>query len=253
MTEKNKKIKVLLATPTMDGKLEAFYVDSLLQTLPLAASKGYEVQHLFVGYDAMLPRARNDLMKVAIEGKFDNIIFIDADMMWNPDWVIELIENKLDFVGGTARKKSDATIDYAIKVEGDIENPTYFDEDKTLLEVAVVGTGFLKLSRKAMEAIDKVSKPYTNGKDSARKNKMYFEYSIDEQGELLGEDSTLCKKWKDTGGKCYLHTKMTCGHVGSKLFLGDFPSFYKAVLEARKKEKENPKEKANGQEEATTN
>ena len=72
------KTKVLIATPTMDGKLEAYYVDSLLNTLVLGAAKGYDIKHLFVGYDSLLPRARNDLVKAAIDSDMDCTV-------WEPD------------------------------------------------------------------------------------------------------------------------------------------------------------------------
>jgi glycosyltransferase involved in cell wall biosynthesis len=245
-SKEKSKTKVLIATPTMDGRLEAYYVDSLVRTLALGSVKGYDIAHLFVGYDSMLPRARNDLVKAGLEGKFDEVVFIDADMLWNPEWVIELLESGLDFVGGTARKKSDDNIDYAIKIKGDLLNPTYAKDHPEIMEVETVGTGFLKVSKKVLEKIGKSSKDYYNGPSKERANKMYFEYTIDENGDLLGEDATLCKKWRDEGGKCYLHTKMTCGHVGTKVFFGDFGAFYKDYVDAYRQSLKEQKEKPKG-------
>tara|TARA_R110000796_G_scaffold112702_1_gene224342 strand:- start:16180 stop:16941 length:762 start_codon:yes stop_codon:yes gene_type:complete len=241
--KKAKKLlsKVLIATPTMDGKLEAYYVDSLLNTLVLGAAKGYDIKHLFVGYDSLLPRARNDLVKAAIDNDFDELLFIDADMVWNPEWVIQLLETGLDYVGGTARKKNDDTYDFAMKITPDLLNQKFLKDQKDILEVQVVGTGFLKLSKNVLKKIGEISQDYTNGPEKARANKMYFETSINDKGELIGEDATLCDKWREVGGTCYLHTKMTCGHIGPKMFTGDFKTFHKEFVNNHKKQLQNKK------------
>tara|TARA_R110001592_G_scaffold3092_6_gene17289 strand:+ start:117 stop:872 length:756 start_codon:yes stop_codon:yes gene_type:complete len=240
------KTKVLIATPTMDGKLEAYYVDSLLNTLVLGAAKGYDIKHLFVGYDSLLPRARNDLVKAAVESDMDELLFIDADMVWNPEWVIQLLETGLDYVGGTARKKSDDNIDFAMKITPDPLDQRFLEDQKDILEVQVVGTGFLKLSKNVLKKIGEISKDYTNGPDKERANKMYFETSINSKGELIGEDATLCDKWREVGGTCYLHTKMTCGHIGPKVFFGDFKSFHKEFMDQHKKKSKKEDKKPDG-------
>lgn len=58
-----KKLKVLIGTPSYDGKLDIYYVDSLLNTLAQSEQHGVEVYPLFMCYDSLVQRARNDLFK----------------------------------------------------------------------------------------------------------------------------------------------------------------------------------------------
>lgn len=99
--------KILVGTPAHDGRVEVYYVNSLIQTIEYMKSKMYEVQPIFMSYDSLVQRARNDLIKIAIEGDFDYLFFIDSDMTWEPQWMEELINAPVDVISGTARKKSD--------------------------------------------------------------------------------------------------------------------------------------------------
>ena len=72
--------KILVGTPAHDGRVEVYYVNSLIQTIEYMKSKMYEVMPIFMSYDSLVQRARNDLIKIAIEGDFDYLFFIDSDM-----------------------------------------------------------------------------------------------------------------------------------------------------------------------------
>jgi hypothetical protein len=78
------KKKVLIATPSYDGKLDVYYIDSLLNTLSLAEKNNVEVFPLFICYDSLIQRARNDLFKLAYSNDIDVLFFIDGDVGWNP-------------------------------------------------------------------------------------------------------------------------------------------------------------------------
>ena len=214
----NKKLRVLIGTPSYDGKLDIYYVDSLLNTLAQSGQENVEVYPLFMCYDSLIQRARNDIFKSAYDSKVDMLIFIDADVGWNPKDFFKLVKSKHDLIGGSYRKKNDSEELYVIKAL-DEKDPTLdltIDKDG-LMEVAGLGCGFMKVSRKAIVDIWNNSKQYNSEKGDTR---MVFEV-VCEDNDLISEDIYLCKKWKSLGNKVYLDTSITCPHTGTKTFFGN--------------------------------
>jgi len=204
--------KVLIATPSHDGKLEASYVNSLLQSIKLCNQLEIELIPLWMCYDSLVQRCRNDLIAIAIEHKFDDILWIDSDIEWNPEWIIKLLQSNKDVIGGTYRKKTDEQEIYLVKTDN-----KKIDKEG-LLEVDGLGFGFLKMSKKAFTTLWKKSKSYeTDG----IKSKMIFNIDI-EKGKFIGEDIVVCNKLKKLGFIIYLDPSMTCNHIGAKKYVGNF-------------------------------
>jgi hypothetical protein len=207
--------RVLIATPVgADAAVKIWYSDALIQSMRLAPSFGVE---LFPVYkeDVLIQRARNDLIAIAIEAQVDDLVWIDSDVCWQPGWIFKLLSYPVDVVGGTYPKKK-MPLDWPVKVIGD-KIPV--DPDTKLLEVDGLGTGFLRMSRKALQAVwDAEQKEYDGIKGKA---KWVCEVVV-ENGEIVGEDIVLCHKLQAAGFKIYLDPSMCCGHVGMHMFTGDF-------------------------------
>lgn len=211
--------KVLIATPAYDGRLDVWYTNSLLNTIRLAQSNNIFIQPVFMSYDALIQRARNDLFKIAIEGGYDDMIFIDSDMEWNPEWIMELIGRKEDVVGGTARKKTDDAEIYVAKTRDLTVHPN------GLIKCDGLGTGFVKLSNRAFTALWYASPEYQNDGKTCR---MVCDVQI-VNGQLYSEDIILFKKLNDLGFDCWLDPKMTCAHIGTKKFYGNMVAFIERI------------------------
>jgi len=207
--------KVLIGTPSYDGKVDVWFANSLVNTIRLTPPDTVIVP-VYMAYDALVQRARNDLVKLALEEEFDDLIFIDADQEWNPEWINTLLNHDADVVGGTVVKKSDTP---AFNVKALAEGLT--TGENGLMEVECVGTGFLRLSRKALQDVWDISEEYTN---EGKTNRMVFDIKI-MNGELVSEDNVFCRKWHGLGGKVYIDPTMTCNHIGNKKYMGNFLAF----------------------------
>jgi hypothetical protein len=211
--------KVLIGTPSYDGKVDVWFANSLVNTIRLTPPDTVIVP-VYMAYDALVQRARNDLVKLALEEEFDDLIFIDADQEWNPEWINTLLNHDADVVGGTVVKKSDIP---AFNVKALAEGLT--TGENGLMEVECVGTGFLKLSRKALQDVWDISEEYTN---EGKTNRMVFDIKI-MNGELVSEDNVFCRKWHGLGGKVYIDPTMTCNHIGNKKYMGNFLEYLKYI------------------------
>ena len=205
-------MKVLIGTPAYDGKLPAQYVDSLIGSISLLTQSEIEVHHLFLCNDALIQRARNEIFKVAKEGAYDYLFFIDADIIWDPKDIIKLIETGKDIVGGTYRLKTDMQEIYAFKMLDNVL-PT-----ASIIEVDSFAIGFTCISKKAIDIIWNNSTEYKDALGNI--NRMVFNSGV-HKGEFASEDIMLCKTFQKLNGQVFLDTSITVSHIGNKIFSGD--------------------------------
>lgn len=217
--------RVMIATPCREGHTSVWYNCSLNETLKLSNKLGVEIYPVYEPYDALIQRARNFLIALALESGVDDVIFIDADQEWNPQWIFDLLNYPVDVVGAAVPKKSESE-EYNVRCNS---LPIPVDIDTGLLIVDGLGTGLIRFSRKALLSLWDSSEEYgSNG----RLCRMIFDVKV-RNLELISEDNIACEKLREHGFKIYLDRKMTCGHIGSKKYTGNFDAYLKA-LEAKR-------------------
>jgi glycosyltransferase involved in cell wall biosynthesis len=209
--------RVLIGTPSYDGRIDVWFANSLIATVKEAEKKGIFVHAIYTSYDSLIQRARNSLVKLALDGKYDDIFFIDSDTEWEPEWFFRLLERPEPIVGGALIKKTDKE-GYTVKL---LDKQLKFSEDGKLIQADGVGTGFLKVSRFALEKLWLASDPYTS---EGEEHRMVFDIKV-ENGDLISEDYVLCNKWQKLGYKVWLDPTITCNHIGIKKFKGDLNKF----------------------------
>lgn len=205
--------RVMIATPTYDGKVDVRYIDSLLNTLRVE-QKDYQIIPVFAPNDANVCKVRNFLMSIAVEAEVDDLFWIDADMTWDAMSFHKILADPYDFISGIARLKQDEQI-LAFKNIPKKDTP---DKDG-ILEVLATGMAFTKMSKKCYMSLYVGSRYYKVGEQSARN---VFEYSIDDE-DYTGEDITVCHKWtnKNRKNKIYVDTNVMVGHIGTKVYMVD--------------------------------
>lgn len=209
-------IKVLIATPSYDGRLDAWYTNSLINTVVLGLQNEIAFQPVFMSYDALIQRSRNDLLEIAFSNDFDHILWIDSDIEWNPEWAVKLILSDKDVIGGTYPKKS---LEEQYTVKSEIKD--FVENDEGLVSVSSLGTGFLKVSKKAFTYLWDISQPYIhNGKE----NRWVFEVKV-QDNDIISEDGLMCQKLKEGGFEIFLDISMTCNHIGTLKYQGNFKAF----------------------------
>jgi|TARA_X000001316_G_scaffold6136_1_gene1472 hypothetical protein len=211
--------KILIGTPSYDGRVDVWYTDSLVNSTKLAIENNIDLFAIYTSYDALVQRARNKLVQIALEYNFDEIIFIDSDMGWDPQWILDLANRKEDIIGGIApgRRDIESWNTYIAS-----KNLIYSD-DKKLIQVEKIGTGFLKVSKKALLDIWNISSKYLDDEDQ----KTYchaFELEV-KDNTLFSEDYVFCRKLIDLGYKLWVDPTMNCNHTGTKTFTGNFIEF----------------------------
>jgi hypothetical protein len=219
-TSSTKNFKsVLIGTPSMDGKLDAWYVNSLTDTIRVAMANNVYVKPVFLAYENVLPMAKNELFKIAYENNFDHIIFINADVSWDPLALMEIIHAKEPVIGLPCSIRSENSESYNIILE-DL-NKIVQDEKNGLVKVFQHGTEFFKIDRNVLEALwnSSISLEFRG-----RQLKLIWEYQ-NQNSIFNSEDIVLCDKIKKLGFDIWTNPKFTCTQTGSKVYTGNFQKY----------------------------
>jgi glycosyltransferase involved in cell wall biosynthesis len=198
-------LKVFVGLPVYDGKLQYQLVDCLLAEIALGMAAGVRLSVRFLPSCTNLAFGRNQLVKEFLASGDDKLIFLDADVTFEPGDLVRLAQHQVDFVGGAYRLKQD-----------DERYPVYFlNEPKEmgpngLGQVAMVPTGFLALTRKVFADFE-AAYPDRHYYIDGHKNYCYFQIPY-AHGALFTEDSYFCREWREAGGKIYLDPKLNLTH-----------------------------------------
>jgi len=239
------------------------YMRSVVSLFEFAAEQKIPIGLQTIGNESLITRARNQMVFNFMERDYlTHLMFIDADISFNPSDVFKLILHKKDLVAAaypmkgiawdrvlgakTVEQARQNSLDYVINLPPEIAESKEVKEKGTvdvklyngLLEVYDAGTGFMLISRFTIQALidnygDEVS--YTadqktrldDGTIERSTNKLHalFDTSIDlKTDRYLSEDYTFCRRWQSLGGKIWIDPTIVLTHHGSYSYQG-YPIF----------------------------
>jgi hypothetical protein len=168
--------------------------------------------------ESLISRARNTLTAKFLHNKEStHLMFIDADIGWEPWHLLVMLNRDVDVIGGLYPMKS-LPVKWCVNgFEGAEEGPD------GLQEVSKTGTGFLLIKRHVFEKLDAhpATKPFANDIGlPAELNpymKTYFDTAVREN-RYYSEDWTFCENWRDLGGKVWVDKRVLLKHTGTYVF-----------------------------------
>ena len=169
--------------------------------------------------ESLISRARNTLTAKFLHNKEStHLMFIDADIGWEPWHLLVMLNAQKDVIGGLYPMKS-LPVKWCVNgFEG-----AEVSEDGTLQEVSKTGTGFMLIKRDVFEKLNAhpATKPFINDIGlPAELNpymKTYFDTAVREN-RYYSEDWTFCENWRDIGGKVWVDKRVLLKHTGTYVF-----------------------------------
>ena len=101
-----KKCKLFVATPMYGGQCVGLYMKACLDLQAICVRYGMEVRFSFLFNESLITRARNYLVDEFLRSGFTHLLFIDSDILFNPEDVLALLGLDKDVIGGPYPKKS---------------------------------------------------------------------------------------------------------------------------------------------------
>ena len=241
-----KKGNIFVATPMYGGQCTGYYTQSMLTLGPVLNQNGYDMAYSAMFNESLIQRGRNALAHGFMQRpECTHLMFIDADIKFNPQDIIKMIEADKDIICGIYPKKE---INW-VEVEKAVKEGVPTDRLKTRTASVVVnlkdyagsvtvpvsepveifngGTGFMLIKRSTFETMKSVVSSYNNdvlfldGGISNDRITEYFACAIEPGTErLLSEDYFFCWKAREAGLKVWAAPWAQLGHFGSYLFEG---------------------------------
>jgi len=169
--------------------------------------------------ESLISRARNTLTAKFLHNKEStHLMFIDADIGWEPWHLLVMLDAQKDVIGGLYPMKS-LPVKWCVNgIPGLVEDP-----NSNHIEVTKTGTGFLLIKRDVFEKLDAhpATRPFNNDiglpVELNPYMKTYFDTAVREN-RYYSEDWTFCENWRDLGGQVFVDKRILLRHVGTYTF-----------------------------------
>lgn len=212
--------KVLLAVPTYD-KPDTSLTFSLARSREALSGAGIQSALLILEGNCHVDDARNSIVRDFLESDCTDLVFLDADVTWEPKGLVTLCEREEDIVGGV----------YPYRREGSDNMPVRLMEGGEvrdgLREVEGLPTGFMKIKRHVLEKMASVRPWYF---DKIYPTHLVFNRSEpDESHTRWGGDLDFCRRWRAMGGKIYAVEDIRLGHVAKIIVYDSLASHLRRI------------------------
>jgi hypothetical protein len=252
--ERLRERKLMVCTPMYGGNCAGMFARSVADLSALCAQYGIPLQMYFLFNESLITRARNYCCDEFMRSPSNHMMFIDSDIGFNPQDVIALMAlqvqepEKYDIIGGPYPKKciswekiktavdkgvADEDPNVLEKFVGDyVFNPkggTQQIQISEPCEVLEIGTGFMMVTKEAMQKFADFYPQHTYRPDHVRTEHfdgtreimMYFQAEVDPKSKrYLSEDYWFCQKAQEADLKTWFCPWMKLQHVGTYIFGG---------------------------------
>lgn len=274
-TEDLQQKRLFIGTPMYGGQCAGIFTKSTNDLSMLCTTHKIPMKYYFLFNESLVQRARNYIVDEFLRSDCTHLLFIDADIGFDPRDALALLAlqisdpEKYDIVCGPYPKKTIAWEKVSLAAQKGIGVDNPFDLDKFTsdfvfnpakeltqfklsepVEVAEGGTGFMLITREALEKYrdaypELAYKPdhvRTEQFDGTRDIHAFFDCVIDpESKRYLSEDYFFCKMARKAGLSVWMCPWMKLNHVGSYIFKGDMGSLGQLGVTATADSKSNRK------------
>lgn len=189
------------------GDVKASFMLSFIRAF---SGTDYDVQIARFG-DSHPGRARNKAAASFLESGRDYLLFLDADIVFEPEHIATMMASDEPLICGIYPKKQPGVHLCAVMPEGF----EFSDETKDrAVPCRRAGTGFMRIHRSVFEALKEKCDEYAN---HGRAEWDFFKSGVVEK-EWLSEDWYFCDVATRAGFQPMLHTGIQARHEGSAVY-----------------------------------
>jgi hypothetical protein len=213
-----KTTRVHICMPCYGGMLTESCFMSYIKWANTARQLGIDWTMETMTNESLISRARNTLTaKFLSNPDSTHLMFIDADIGWEPWHLLVMLNRDVDVIGGLYPMKS-LPVKWCVNgFEGAEEGPD------GLQEVTKTGTGFLLMKRHVFDKLNAhpAVKPFNSDIGLPPELNVYMKTYFDtavRENRYYSEDWTFCENWRDIGGKVWVDKRVLLKHTGTYVF-----------------------------------
>lgn len=254
---KTHRVQVHILTPCYGGVVFVNYTNCLIQTYNVLNSLGVIVSSTLMSNESLITRARNSLIATSMNcPEMTHVLFIDADITWDPYDIIKLIVSDKELIGGIYPFKHYflewMNEEFKEKIEKlhskdhnkHIDNVKFLQQnllkynlnykkglttvpiENNCIEIDGLATGFMLIKRSCIEKMmDQYPQTkYTSDGDFIKDDENKWLYALFDcyikDDRYLSEDWAFCDRWRSIGGKVFADLTIQLSHTGHTHYPG---------------------------------
>lgn len=213
--------KVLLAIPTYD-RPDTSLTFALAQSREALSEAGIQSALLILEGNCHVDDARNSIVRDFLESDCTDLVFLDADVTFEPKALVQLCQRDKDMVGGVYpyRREGGETMPCRLLEGGEVIDG--------LREVEGLPTGFMKIKRHVLEKMC-ADRPWFF--DKIYPTTLLFERSQPDAGHnRWGGDLDFCRRWREMGGRIYADEELRLGHVAKVIVYDSLAAHLRRIM-----------------------
>lgn len=196
---KNNKPSVLVGVAS-SGLIQAETTFSLVRGVAHLVSKGYPTKFI-IKQSCYVHTNRNEIVKNALQSVVDYLMFVDSDIVFEPDAIEKLILHGKEIIGGIYHSRDEYKRIFAYEFRDgklvEISDKNF--SPKQLKEVEAIATGFMLIDTKIFK---KLSLPF-------------FFYGDPIKFPELSDDLYFCMNARTKGIKVWADPDIEIKHIGN--------------------------------------
>ena len=235
--------KIYIFTPCYDAMMTMQYTISLLNLIYYLNSNNIDFLIDFLGNESLITRARNKALGKFLQTDCTHLLFIDSDIEFKPEALMELLAFNKDVTCCAYSKKgfnwnrlvyslsNEINSKELIESRGlDFNYNLFYDENNRIIKNGDFvklnhgATGFMLIKREIIKKLIKKHKELEILSDelSLNDNITYGLFcTMIKNKKYLSEDYSFCERVNNIGGEVWLNIKNNLNHIGKYSFNSD--------------------------------
>jgi hypothetical protein len=231
-------MSLMIGVPCYGGSVFCEFTQSLIRLTKILQNHKINHEVVFLGNESLISRGRNSLLaKFYGDSTFTHLLFLDADLIFNPECIIKMMGQNKEIIGCPYPKKA---INYnKLKKFKSPEDNLHLITDinynllekgvlkKTIIEAKDIPTGCMLIRRSLVTALimNFPERKYINniaGMGGDQDDYFYDFFGVGVvDGYYLSEDYYFCHLVRQLNIPLYLEIGYTFGHIGRQTFYGN--------------------------------
>ena len=211
--------RLFIGIPCYDGKVNVKTAFAIAQLMPMAMQLGIKIYLSDLSNCSLVTMARNALVAEFLKTDATDLLFIDADIVVEPNDILRLMAQSGDkdiTAGACPRRLKDKKFfaDIYRTEDGGIEM------DGSLLRVERTGTGFMLIRRHVLESMIDA---HPEWRYKGEKGDVFAVFDLQlKDGRYIGEDYLFCDRATQMGFTVHIDSEISLPHIGQMEFTSDF-------------------------------
>ena len=205
---------VRFSTPCLTHQVSLEYLMSALRTEKLLLDKGIGHEWSNRPGDPFIGKARSSSACEFLKGEGTDLFFLDDDIGWPCEKVLEFIERPEPVLAGVyPHKLEETSFPCSLEADGD-----HLVEKDGLYRAVMAPTGFMRIKRWVLEKLYHLSPPYreTEADGTVYERRAIFNTGPGADGNWWGEDYAFCNSCRAEGIEVWIDPDIPFYHRGTK-------------------------------------